>query len=203
VIFILDYSKESATMFKTTINSITSSVATVIAISLISSSLFVNSLTIPENEGRALDSIGGGNILRGAHAGAAPRGSLDSIGGGNILRGSLDSIGGGNILRALDSIGGGNILRGRQVDSIGGGHILRDLDKNTFRVNNKRNFDELGSGSGWSRFVRKRNFDEIDGGRGFGSRFVKKAFDEIDGHGFGRFARNFDEIDHHGFGRFV
>ena len=38
-------------------------------------------------EGRALDSIGGGNILRGAHAGAAPRGSLDSIGGGNILRG--------------------------------------------------------------------------------------------------------------------
>merc|ERR1712141_235659 len=147
-------------MFKTTINSITSSVATVIAISLISSSLFVNSLTIPENEGRALDSIGGGNILRGAHAGAAPRGSLDSIGGGNILRGSLDSIGGGNILRALDSIGGG--------------HILRDLDKNTFRVNNKRNFDELGSGSGWSRFVRKRNFDEIDGGRGFGSRFVKK-----------------------------
>ena len=44
---------------------------------------FINLLT----EGRALDSIGGGNILRGAHAGAAPRGSLDSIGGGNILRG--------------------------------------------------------------------------------------------------------------------
>ena len=44
---------------------------------------FINLIT----EGRALDSIGGGNILRGAHAGAAPRGSLDSIGGGNILRG--------------------------------------------------------------------------------------------------------------------
>jgi hypothetical protein len=94
-------------------------------------------------------------------------------------------------------------LRGRQVDSIGGGHILRDVDKNSFRINNKRNFDELGSGSGWGRFVRKRNFDEIDGGRGFNSRFAKRAFDEIDGHGFGRFARNFDEIDHHGFGRFV
>ena len=38
-------------------------------------------------EGRALDSIGGGNILRAAHAGSPPRGSLDSIGGGNILRG--------------------------------------------------------------------------------------------------------------------
>ena len=44
---------------------------------------FINLIT----EGRALDSIGGGNILRGAHAGSAPRGSLDSIGGGNILRG--------------------------------------------------------------------------------------------------------------------
>ena len=43
------------------------------------------------------------------------------------------------------------------------------------RVNSKRNFDELGSGSGWARFA-KRNFDEIDGGRGgFGSRFVKKV----------------------------
>ena len=41
------------------------------------------------------------------------------------------------------------------------------------RVNSKRNFDELGSGSGWARFA-KRNFDEIDG-RGFGSRFVKKV----------------------------
>jgi len=187
-------------MFKTTFNSICSTIAVLFAVSAICSSSLVNSLTIPENEGRALDSIGGGNILRGAHSGAAPRGSLDSIGGGNILRG-VDSIGGANLLRALDSIGGGNILR--QVDSIGGGHILREAPKNRFRVNSKRNFDELGSGSGWARFA-KRNFDEIDGGRGgFGSRFVKKAFDEIDGHGFGRFARNFDEIDHHGFGRFV
>merc|ERR1711868_224520 len=100
-------------MFKSTSNSISSTIAVVIAVTVIFSSSLVDSLTIPENEGRALDSIGGGNILRGAHAGAAPRGSLDSIGGGNILRGSLDSIGGGNILRALDSIGGGNILRGR------------------------------------------------------------------------------------------
>lgn len=189
-------------MFKATKSSLNNAIAVVIAISTVSSSLFVNSLTLPDstNNGRALDSIGGGNILRGAHG--PPRGSLDSIGGGNILRG-VDSIGGGNILRALDSIGGGNILRGRQIDSIGGGNILRDTDKNTFRVNAKRNFDEIGHGNGWGRFVRKRNFDEIDGGRGFGSRFVKKAFDEIDGHGFGRFARNFDEIDRNGFGRFV
>lgn len=190
-------------MVKTTKFSFNNAIAVVIAISAVSSSLLVNSLTIPDptnNEGRALDSIGGGNILRAAHAGSPPRGSLDSIGGGNILRG-IDSIGGGNILRALDSIGGGNILRGRQIDSIGGGNILRDTDK--FRVHSKRNFDEIGNGSGWGRFVRKRNFDEIDGGRGFGSRFAKKAFDEIDGHGFGRFARNFDEIEGHGFGRFV
>merc|ERR1719273_2299642 len=192
-------------MVKTTKTSFSNAVAIVIAISAASSSLFVNSLTLPDstnNEGRALDSIGGGNILRAAHAGGPPRGSLDSIGGGNILRG-IDSIGGGNILRALDSIGGGNILRGRQLDSIGGGHILRGADKNSFRINSKRNFDEIGHGNDWGRFVRKRNFDEIDGGR-FDSRFVKKALDEIDGHGFGRFARNFDEIDRAGFGgRFV
>merc|ERR1719367_2210978 len=156
-------------MFKATKSSLNNAIAVVIAISAASSSLFVNSLTLPDstnNEGRALDSIGGGNILR-----------------------------------ALDSIGGGNILRGRQIDSIGGGNILRDTDK--FSINAKRNFDEIGHGGGWGRFVRKRNFDEIDGGRGFGSRFAKKAFDEIDGHGFGRFARNFDEIDRAGFGRFV
>ena len=54
---------------------------------------------------RALDSLGGGNILR----------DLDSLGGGNILRHaskSLDSLGGGNIIRQLDTLGGGNILRG-------------------------------------------------------------------------------------------
>ena len=43
------------------------------------------------------------------------------------------------------------------------------------RINAKRNFDEIGHGGGWGRFVRKRNFDEIDGGRGFGSRFAKKV----------------------------
>ena len=37
--------------------------------------------------------------------------ALDSLGGGHILR-SLDSLGGGHILRQLDSLGGGNILRG-------------------------------------------------------------------------------------------
>jgi len=186
-------------MFRHTKKSFDTLSAIVIVILSVS---FVNSLALPDStnreEGRALDSIGGGHILRGT----PPRGSLDSIGGGHILRG-IDSIGGGHILRALDSIGGGNILRGRQLDSIGGGHILRDADKNSFRINSKRNFDEIGHGNDWGRFVRKRNFDEIDGGR-FDSRFVKKALDEIDGHGFGRFARNFDEIDRAGFGgRFV
>merc|ERR1739844_493154 len=151
-------------MFRHTKKSFDTLSAIVIVILSVS---FVNSLALPDStnreEGRALDSIGGGHILRGT----PPRGSLDSIGGGHILR-------------ALDSIGGGNILRGRQLDSIGGGHILRDADKNSFRINSKRNFDEIGHGNDWGRFVRKRNFDEIDGGR-FDSRFVKKALDEIDG----------------------
>ena len=44
----------------------------------------------------------------------------------------------------------------------------------SIRINSKRNFDEIGHGNDWGRFVRKRNFDEIDGGR-FDSRFVKKV----------------------------
>ena len=51
--------------------------------------------------------------------------ALDSIGGGHLLR-SLDSIGGANLLRGLDSIGGAHLLR--QVDSIGGGNLLRSVD---------------------------------------------------------------------------
>ena len=56
---------------------------------------------------------------------AESRRALDSIGGGHLLR-SLDSIGGANLLRGLDSIGGAHLLR--QVDSIGGGNLLRSVD---------------------------------------------------------------------------
>ena len=59
-------------------------------------------------------------------------------------------------------------------------YFKHDIDYVNFpafsiRINSKRNFDEIGHGNDWGRFVRKRsNFDEIDGGR-FDSRFVKKV----------------------------
>ena len=56
-------------------------------------------------------------------------------------------------------------------------HDIDSINFPTFsiRINSKRNFDEIGHGNDWGRFVRKRsNFDEIDGGR-FDSRFVKKV----------------------------
>ena len=55
-------------------------------------------------------------------------------------------------------------------------HDIYNINVPTFsiRINSKRNFDEIGHGNDWGRFVRKRNFDEIDGGR-FDSRFVKKV----------------------------
>ena len=87
---------------------------------------------------RALDSLGGGHVLRG--------GSLDSLGGGHVLR-QLDPLGGGHVLRALDPLGGGHVLRG--LDSLGGGHILRDVDNGepvrpgAFRYQNKRGLDPL------------------------------------------------------------
>lgn len=68
----------------------------------------------------ALDSIGGGHLLKRA---------LDSIGGGYLLKRApaLDSIGGGHLLkRALDSIGGGHLLKRVPIlDQIGGGHLLK------------------------------------------------------------------------------
>ena len=74
--------------------------------------------------------------------------ALDSLGGGHVLRGgSLDSLGGGHVLRQLDPLGGGHILRG--LDSLGGGHILRDVDggeplpPSHFRYQHKRGLDPL------------------------------------------------------------
>merc|ERR1712029_806944 len=117
---------------------------------------------------------------------AESRRALDSIGGGHLLR-SLDSIGGANLLRGLDSIGGAHLLR--QVDSIGGGNLLRSVDHvpryhkrgydplrgMIFGVE-KKNFDEIDSGR-FNNFFKK-NFDEIDSGRF--NNFVKKNFDQID-----------------------
>ena len=83
-------------------------------------------------EARALDSLGGDNMLR----------SLDTLGGGNFLR-SLDSLGGGNMLRGLDTLGGGRLLR--QLDSLGGGNILREVPKQypAARMQYKRGFDPM------------------------------------------------------------
>ena len=81
-----------------------------------------------------------------AHAGPTNR-ALDSLGGGHVLRGgSLDSLGGGHVLRQLDPLGGGHVLRG--LDSLGGGHILRDVDEEPIRYQpvryqNKRGLDPL------------------------------------------------------------
>merc|ERR1712111_8075 len=97
---------------------------------------------------------------------AESRRALDSIGGGHLLR-SLDSIGGAHLLRQVDSIGGGNLLR--SVDHVPRYHKrgydpLRGM---IFGVE-KKNFDEIDSGR-FNNFVKK-NFDEIDSGRlGFNS----------------------------------
>jgi len=153
--------------------------------------------------GRALDSIGSGNILRGLQPvqdddeyvlpsmNAYGR-RLDSLGQGNILR-QLDSLGQGNILRQLDSLGGGNILR--QLDSLGGGNILRQLDS-LGKGNILRQLDSLGGGN-----ILRESVSGLPYGKS------KKNFDEIDRAGFGRFVKrrtlpvkkNFDEIDNVGF----
>ena len=66
-----------------------------------------------------------------------------------------------------------------KVDQVHFKYFEHEIDYVNFpafsiRINSKRNFDEIGHGNDWGRFVRKRNFDEIDGGR-FDSRFVKKV----------------------------
>merc|ERR1711934_573747 len=47
--------------------------------------------------------------------------ALDSLGGGHLLR-RLDSLGGSALLRNLDSLGGGQLLL-RQLDTLGGNHL--------------------------------------------------------------------------------
>merc|ERR1712130_248734 len=60
---------------------------------------------------RALDSLGGGHLLR----------RVDSLGGNRLLR-CLDSLGGSALLRNLDSLGGGQLLL-RQLETLGGNHL--------------------------------------------------------------------------------
>merc|ERR1711874_753820 len=73
--------------------------------------LQVQGAVIPgQEQGRALDSLGGGNLLR----------RLDSLGGSNLLR-DLESLGGAQLLRSFDSLGQGHILR--QLDTLGGANL--------------------------------------------------------------------------------
>merc|ERR1712002_365306 len=87
---------------------------------------------------RAVDSLGGGNLLKR---------DLDSLGGGHLLRRDVDGLGGGHLLgRDVDSLGGGHLL-GRDVNSLGGGHLLRrDMD-NLGGGHLLRQLDTLGGGN--------------------------------------------------------
>merc|ERR1712172_412545 len=89
----------------------TVAMTTMLLLHLLAVSMVAGSVLPMQEEARALDSLGGGHLLR----------RVDSLGGNRLLR-RLDSLGGSALLRNLDSLGGGQLLL-RQLDTLGGNHL--------------------------------------------------------------------------------
>uniref|UniRef100_R4FK46 Putative orcoquinin n=1 Tax=Rhodnius prolixus TaxID=13249 RepID=R4FK46_RHOPR len=111
--------------------------------------------------------------------------NLDTLGSGNLLR-DLEAV-----LRAHPNLFYGRPARNHDtLDSLSGitfGSQKRFDPLSSAYAADKRNFDEIDR-SGFNSFIKKKkNFDEID--RSGFDGFVKRNFDEIDRVGFGSFIK--------------
>lgn len=142
-------------------------------------------------ETRALDSIGGGNLVRNTIQ--APNQNALNENGDLVSRHHLQQALFGsnqhhrqhkqtadrnpynpaNLARSLDSLGGGHLVR--SLDSIGGGYLLRSVpDSEEYPLSGseaKRNLDALGGAN-----LLKRNLDSLGG-----ANLLKRSVDALGG----------------------